>query len=179
MYMTPRWDLLLPIKQHVFKVGGNWRTSEKTHVDTGRTYELHIERRAELRSSWTFLLWSVSVNHCTAVLLSSGGKEKEPSSSCRRNHQHHSGTCRRRRERLQKTDNVNAMKWSWTTLNWDKRDRIKMLSASWEIPQQPKPIAAQLRDSLGDYRVKIFIKKESLQPNLNYRDGVCLQDRSC
>lgn len=52
-----------------------------------------------------------------------------------------------------------------------------MLNASWDAPQQQKPIAAKLRDGSGspDPALSVgFIKQTGFEPNLKGREGVCL-----
>ena len=48
--------------------------------------------------------------------------------------------------------------------------------ASWELPQQAGPIAAELWDVSGSPEPSLtisFIRKESFQPDLKGREGVC------
>ena len=56
-----------------------------------------------------------------------------------------------------------------------KESRVRK-GASWELPQQAGPIAAELWDVSGSSKLQrtiSFVKKESFKSNLKGRHGVC------
>ena len=67
-------------------------------------------------------------------------------------------------------------------ISFEKLNREKSKvrrGASWELPQQAGPIAAELWDVSGSPEPSLttsFIKKESFEPDLKGREGVCFPD---
>ena len=58
----------------------------------------------------------------------------------------------------------------------EKKEKRMRKGASWELPQQSGPIAAELWDVSGSPEPSLtisFIKKESFKPDLKGREGVC------